>query len=157
LRQFCGSALPGWWITDDNSALFNRELYRQYCFPALEYVLEHLAPGDAYRYQHSDSAVGHLLDLQYELGIRAVNYGPEVDAALIRQKLPEAWIHGQMPPFLLRNGSPEHIRQRILADFRKAGGNGRLTLTTAGSLAAGTGLGRMRWMMQVVQEECRYR
>jgi hypothetical protein len=29
-------------------------------------------------------------------------------------------------------------------------------VTTAGSLAAGTGVGRMRWFMQVVQEECRY-
>jgi hypothetical protein len=31
-----------------------------------------------------------------------------------------------------------------------------LEVTTAGSLAAGTGTGRMRWLMKVVQEECRY-
>ncbi len=46
--------------------------------------------GDANRYQHSDSAMGHLLDQQYALGIREVNYGPEVDAALIRAKMPDA-------------------------------------------------------------------
>ena len=41
-------------------------------------------------------------------------------------------------------------------DFQKAGQSGRLDMTTAGSLAAGTGVGRMRWFMQVVAECCRY-
>ena len=156
LRQFSGNDQPGWWITDDNSALFSPALYRKYCFPVLETVLEAMAPGDARRYQHSDSAMAHLLDQQYELGIREVNYGPEVDAGLIRQKMPDAYIRGQMPPLLLRNGSPDEIRQRVIDDFKKAGATGGLNVTTAGSLAAGTGVGRMRWLMWVVQDECRY-
>jgi len=118
--------------------------------------MQAMAPGDAPRYQHSDSAMGHLLDQQYELGIRAVNYGGEVDVALIREKMPDAYIQGHMPPFLLRNGSPDEIRQRVISDFHKAGATGGLQVTTAGSLAAGTGVGRMRWFMKVVQEECRY-
>lgn len=156
LREFSGNNQPGWWITDDNCALFSPALYRKYCFPVLQRVLEVLAPGNARRYQHSDSAMGHLLDQQYELGIREVNYGPEVDVALIREKMPDAYIYGHMPPLLLRNGSPEEIRQRVIDDFRKAGATGGLCVTTAGSLAAGTGIGRMRWFMWVVQNECRY-
>jgi uroporphyrinogen decarboxylase len=156
LRQFSGNTAPGWYILDDNCALFNVRLYKEYCFPVLEYVLEKLAPGDARRHQHSDSAMGHLLELQYALGIRSVNYGPTVDSGLIRQKMPDAMIHGQLPPFLLRNGTPEEIRQHVRADFAKAGERGGLTITTAGSLAAGTGMGRMRWLMQVVQADTRY-
>jgi uroporphyrinogen decarboxylase len=156
LREFSGNTQPGWWITDDNCALLSPRLYREFCYPVLEQVLEAMAPGNARRYQHSDSAMGHLLDMQYALGIRAVNYGPEVDAALIRRKMPDAFIHGQIPPFLLRNGSSEDIRQRVTDDFRKAGQTGGLEITTAGSLAAGTGVGRMRWFMQVVQDDCRY-
>lgn len=156
LREFSGNTEPGWWITDDNSALFNPELYREYCFPVLKRVLDALAPGNARRYQHSDSNMAHLLDQQYELGIREVNYGPEIDVALIREKMPDALILGHMPPFLLRNGAPSEIRQRIIDDFHKAGQTGGLVVTTAGSLAAGTGVGRMRWFMQVVQEVCRY-
>lgn len=156
LRQFSGNSEDGWWITDDNSALFNRPLYREYCAPVLAQVLEAMAPGDARRYQHSDSAMGHLLPEQRALGINSVNYGPEVDAAKIRAELPHAIINGQMPPFLLRNGSPEEIRQRVRSDFEKAGATGGLIVTTAGSLAAGTGVGRMRWLMQLVTEECRY-
>jgi uroporphyrinogen-III decarboxylase len=156
LREFSGNRQTGWWITDDNCALFNRKLYKEYCVPVLEKVLNAMAPGDASRYQHSDSSMGHLLDYQYELGIRDVNYGPEVDAALIRDKMPEAMINGHIPPFLLRNGRSEEIKSRILDDFQKAGQSGGLRVTTAGSLAAGTGVGRMRWMMQVVQDYCRY-
>jgi uroporphyrinogen decarboxylase len=115
-----------------------------------------MAPGDAPRYQHSDSAMGHLLEIQYALGIRKVNYGPEVDVALIRKKMPKAMIEGHIPPFLLRNGTPKEIKDRIHHDFQKAGQNGGLKITTAGSLPAGTGVGRMRWMMQVVQDFCRY-
>jgi len=156
LRAFSGNTEPGWWITDDNSALFNPRLYREYCFPVLEQVLAAMAPPGTRRYQHSDSAMGHLLDQQRQLGINSVNYGPEVDAALIRQKMPEAIINGQTPPLLLRNGSPEQIKERVIADFQKAGATGGLIVTTAGSLAAGTGVGRMRWYMKLVQDHCRY-
>ncbi|MCC6805252.1 MAG: hypothetical protein IT319_20400 [Anaerolineae bacterium] len=156
LRRFSGNRQPGWWITDDNSALFNRALYNEYCVPVLRHVLDCLAPGEARRYQHSDSAMGHHLDQQRELGINEVNYGPEVDIALIREKMPDAVIKGHIPPFLLRNESAGVIRERVMSNFRAAGSTGRLVIATAGSLAAGTGVGRMRWLMQVTQDECRY-
>lgn len=156
LRQFSGNTQPGWWITDDNCALFNRRLYAEYCVPVLEQVLNALAPGDVDRFQHSDSAMYHLLDFQRQLGIRRVNYGPTVDIAHIRQAMPDAVIQGQTPPFLLRNGSPADIRQRVQQDFQKAGDPRKLVVTTAGSLAAGTGVGRIRWYMQCVQEVCRW-
>jgi uroporphyrinogen decarboxylase len=156
LRSFSATNEPGWWITDDNCALFNRRLYHEYCYPVLDTVLIALAPGAARRYQHSDSAMGHLIEQQYALGIRFVNYGPTVAAGAIREKMPDAWICGQLPPMLLRNGSLEEIRRHVVHDFYQAGGTGGLEITTAGSLAAGTDLDRMRWLMRVVQEECRY-
>jgi uroporphyrinogen decarboxylase len=156
LREFSGNKSPSWWITDDNCCLLNPDLYREFCYPVLHTVLEALAPGDARRHQHSDSAMGHLLDQQWKLGIRSVNYGPEVDVTLIRSKMPVAMIHGHLPPFLLRNEGPKEIEDRIVEDFEKVGAGGGLNVTTAGSLAAGTGVGRMRWFMQVVQEQCRY-
>jgi hypothetical protein len=44
----------------------------------------------------------------------------------------------------------------VIDDFAKAGRTGGLEVTTAGTLAAGTGVGRMRWLMLLVREECRY-
>jgi uroporphyrinogen decarboxylase len=158
LRAFSGQTDPGWWITDDNCCLFNPKQYRRFCMPVLRAVMDEFAPlPGSSRYQHSDSAMAHHLDAQRELGIAAVNYGPEIDPALIRARLPEAVIHGHMPPFLLRNGSPEEIRARVRSDFAKVGSGGRLVIATAGSIPAGTGLGRLRWLMQCVQEETRYR
>jgi uroporphyrinogen decarboxylase len=156
LRAFSGNTTPGWWITDDNSALFNSKLYREYCVPVLARVMDAFAPPPARRYQHSDSAMGHHLDTQRGLGINEVNYGPEVDIKLIRQKMPDVVIQGHIPPFLLRNESPEAIRAKVISDFQAAGKEGRLVIATAGSLAAGTGVGRMRWLMQTVQENCCY-
>jgi uroporphyrinogen-III decarboxylase len=156
LRAFSKAPDPGWWITDDNCALFSPGLYRTYCVPVLRAVLEAMAPGGARRYQHSDSAMAHLLDDQRQLGINAVNYGPDIDLALIRAMMPDAQIQGHTPPFLLRNSSPDAIRERVVSDFHKAGAGGRLVVTTAGSLAAGTGVGRMRWMMKLVRDLCRY-
>jgi uroporphyrinogen decarboxylase len=156
LRAFSGNTEPGWWITDDHCALFSPRLYREYCVPVLRQVLDAMAPGESRRYQHSDSAMGHLLDDQRALGINDVNYGPAVDAAVIRAKMPGAIINGHTPPLLLRNGSPAEIEERVASDFRKAGATGGLVVTTAGSVAAGTGVGRLRWFMQVAQQRCRY-
>jgi len=156
LRDFSGNTQPGWWITDDNCALFNRPLYQEYCVPVLQAVLGAMAPGAARRHQHSDSSMAHLFADQLALGINEVNYGPEIDAARIRTEMPEVIIHGHLPPFLLRNGSPDAIRQRVADDFRKAGAGGRMVVATAGSTAAGTGLGRMRYLMRCVQQDCRY-
>jgi len=156
LRDFSGNGESGWWITDDNCALFNLELYREYCVPVLRTVLDAMAPVPSRRYQHSDSSMGHLLDEQAALGINSVNYGPEVDPGFIREKMPTAVINGHMPPFLLRDGTPEEIRSRTISDFEKAGASGGLVVTTAGSLPSGTGVGRMRYQMKLVDEICRY-
>jgi uroporphyrinogen decarboxylase len=156
LRRFSGNTAPNWWVTDDNSALFSPRLYREFCVPVLQRLLDAMAPGNGERFQHSDSAMGHLLDDQRALGINSVNYGPSVDAALIRAKMPGAIINGHTPPLLLRNGAPDEIVERVVSDFARAGASGGLVVTTAGSLAAGTGVGRIRWFMQAVERHCRY-
>lgn len=155
LRRFSGNKQPGWSITDDNSALFNRRLYREYCFPVLHQVMEVLAPTGSHRYQHSDSAMAHLLELQRDLGITGCNYGPTVTPAIIRSVMPEVEIHGQVPPGLLRDGTPQEIRARVRKDWEEAGDGFRLVITTAGSVSAGTSLERIRWLMRCVEEVTR--
>ena len=158
LRTFSGCTGTSWRIADDNCCLFNPKLYRRFCMPVLRAVMDEFAPlPGGFRYQHSDSAMAHHLEAQRELGIQVVNYGPEIDPQAIRARMPDAVIDGHMPPFLLRNGTPEEIRARVRSDFAAVGAGGRLNIATAGSIAAGTGLGRLRWLMQCVQEETRYR
>ena len=156
LREFSGNSTNSWWITDDNCCLFSKKFYKKYCVPVLEKVLNAMAPDNSRRFQHSDSAMGHLLPYQQELGINSVNYGPEVDVALIRKIMPNAMICGHMPPMMLRNNFPEEIKERVISDFKKAGKGGGLEVTTAGSLSAGTGVGRMRWLMKLTEDYCKY-
>jgi len=141
LREFSGNTQPGWWITDDNCGALQSRALPRVLLPGPRGGPGRHGPHNARRYQHSDSAMGHLLEYQRDLGIRSVNYGPEVDVALIREIQPQAVINGHTPPFLLRDGSPDEIKARVLSDFQKAGGTGGLIVTTAGSLAAGTGGG----------------
>lgn len=155
LRDFSGNTQTGWFILDDNCALFSPRLYEEFCYPVLQQVMDVLAPAPAMRYQHSDSAMAHLMGLQRRLGIKRVNYGPTVPVTRIRAEMPEAMIDGQLPPFLLRNGTAQDIRDHIKADFEAVGRDGGLHVTTAGSIAGGTGLGRLRWFLWCVQQDCR--
>ena len=45
------------------------------------------APGD-YRYQHSDSAMGHLLPLLADFDLTGCNFGPTVTVREIRKYMP---------------------------------------------------------------------
>ena len=124
LREFSGNTEPGWWITDDNCALFNRKLYREYCYPVLEKVLAAMAPGDARRYQHSDSAMGHLMEMQTGAGHqfrqlwpdRGRRPDPGEDARRRDQRptaaLPAARRQPGGDPPAGRRGLPESWRER---------------------------------------------
>ncbi len=157
LRDFSGHDEAGWWITDDNSALFSPRLYATYCAPVLAVVLDDLAPGDAWRYQHSDSAMGHL-------------HRPAACAGYSRRELRSGGGRRHHPRAVCRTpGYAGRCRlsccataarrrskrawPRILPRQVQAAG---LELTTAGSLAAGTGVGRMRWFMLAAQARARY-
>ena len=147
----------GYWITDDNCYLFPPSQYEELCAPFLKRVFAEFAPNpDDYRYQHSDSAMGHLMKILYDAGVNAVNFGPTIHPLEIRKAMPKAVIHGQMPPFTLRNGTPEQIIEIVRRDIDAVGGDGGLVETTAGSLAAGTPYENVQAYIWAVNEYGRY-
>lgn len=148
---------PGYWITDDNCYLFPPNKYEQFCAPFLERVFKEFAPGpEDSRYQHSDSAMGHLMPILNDLGVNNVNFGPTIHPAEIRKAMPKAVIHGQMPPFTLRNGSHDEIIEIVKRDIDAAGADGGLVATTAGSIAAGTSFENIKVFLWAVNEFGRY-
>ena len=157
LAEAQGATLRGMAWLDDNCALLSPRLYEEFCYPCLKAVTEAFAPnpGDT-RFQHSDSAMAHLLPILARLDLHGVNFGPTVSAELIRAAMPRTVVHGQVAPFTLRNGSFEAVREEVRRDFVAAGLEGGLVVTTAGSVPAGTSFESMRGMMRAVQEECRY-
>lgn len=148
---------PGYWITDDNCYLFPPKQYEQFCAPFIERIFREFAPGpEDSRYQHSDSAMGHLMPILNDLGVNNVNFGPTIHPAEIRKAMPKAVIHGQMPPFTLRNGSAEEIIETVKRDIDAVGADGGLIATTAGSIAAGTPFDNIKVFLWAVNEYGRY-
>jgi uroporphyrinogen decarboxylase len=147
----------GYTITDDNCYLFPPALYEMYCAPVLDKLFREFAPEEKHvRYQHSDSSMGHLMGILRELGVNEVNLGPEIHPLDIRKAMPKALIHGQIPPFTLRNGTAEQIINVVRRDIEAIGQDGGLVECPAGSVAAGTPLENLVVYMWAVDKYGRY-
>lgn len=157
LGEVLGYIPKGYAFLDDNCALLSPALYERFCAPVLQYVFDELAPDEEdWRYQHSDSAMDHLLPILARFNFKAVNFGPTVRVQDIRRWMPRTCIHGQVAPMTLRNAPYEAIIAEVRRDFDAVGHDGGLLVTTAGSIAAGTTFDRIRCLMWAVDRYCRY-
>lgn len=148
----------GYSLADDNCYLFPPDAYLKFCAPVLERLFKEFAPLPRHaRFQHSDSDMGHLMAILNDLGVNGVNFGPKLHPAEIRKAMPKAVINGQIPPFTLRNGTPEDIINTVRRDIEAAGGDGGLVECPAGSVTGGTPLENLKVYMWAVQTYGRYR
>lgn len=144
-------------IADDNCYLYPPKQYERFIVPSMQRLIKEYAPEPHHlRHQHSDSDMGHLMGILNDLGINAVNFGPNIHPLDIRKAMPKALIQGQMPPFLLRNGTPEEIINTVRRDIDTVGQDGGLVECTAGSVAAGTPLENILIYMWAVHTYGRY-
>ncbi len=147
----------GYQFNDDNCYLFPPAQYEQYCAPVLRKVFSEFAPGPGHkRHQHSDSPMGHLMTILYDLGVNEANFGPTIHPQEIRKAMPDTVIYGQMPPFTLRNETEQEIIDLVRRDIDSVGGDGRLVECTAGSVAGGTSFENIRTYMWALDKYGRY-
>ena len=148
----------GFGFADDNCAMLNHDFYAFFGQPILRRVFAAFAPdpGDS-RYQHSDSAMGHLMPLLNEVGLNGANFGPTVRAADIRAALPRCEIHGQLAPWTFARGTDEEVAAEVRRDIEAVGADGGLLIATAGSINAGSRLSGLRAIMSTIQRHGRYR
>ena len=151
------TAPRGWSWADDNSCLFNPELYEAFAMPIHRAVFGRYAPkpGDR-RYQHSDSAMGHLLPQLAELDLTGTNFGPTLSVAEIRRHCPNAVIDGQLAPFTYSRNETANMVAEFLRDFAQAREARGLNFATAGSINNGTRLTSMRLLMAAIQRHGKY-
>ena len=144
-------------INDDNCYLFSPAQYERFCVPFIQKMIDAFAPLPQHiRRQHSDSAMGHLMGLLNDLGINEVNLGPDIHPSDIRKALPKAVIHGQVPPFVLRNGTAEEIQAYVKRDFEAVGADGGLVESLAGVVPESTSMQNIRDYMYAVHTLTRY-
>ena len=151
------TAPHGFSWADDNCALLTPEMYELFGFPILKGVFERCSPNPRdSRYQHSDSAMSHLLPIIGRLDMTGTNFGPTVTVAEIRENMPNAVIYGQLAPFTLMRNEEEKIVAEFLRDLGMAREKRGLVFATAGSIDNGSRLTSMRLMMSAIQHFGRY-
>ncbi len=149
----------GFWFADDDCNLFTPEMYESFGYPILKKVFEHFSPneGDA-RYQHSDSAMEHLIPQLAKLNLTGCNFGPTVTVDKIRAHMPKTRIDGCIAPFTFMNNDKDQIKKEVMRDFEmvKQSGIKGINLSTAGSINNGSSLESMRFIMELIQNQCRF-
>ncbi|MEI8063415.1 MAG: uroporphyrinogen decarboxylase family protein [Verrucomicrobiota bacterium] len=157
LDDEAGQSPRGFQFNDDNCCLLTAEMYELFAYPILKTMFDRSAPapGDR-RYQHSDSAMGHLLPVLARLNFTGVNFGPTLPVTLIREHMPGTIIDGQLAPFTFSRNEEENIVCEFLRDFEQARAQRGLCFSTAGSINNGSRLTGMRLIMAAIQEYGRY-
>lgn len=149
----------GFEVYDDNCCLLNDELYEQFGYRALKGIFDHCAPniGD-YRYQHSDSAMEHLLPQLAKLNLTSCNFGPTVTVDKIRKYMKTTRIDGVLAPFTFMSNDEEKITAEVKRDCEMARVDDirGLNLSTAGSINNGSLLTSMRAVMAAIQNYGQY-
>lgn len=151
------TAPRGFSFADDNCALLTPEMYEFFGYPILDGVFGRYAPdpGDR-RFQHSDSAMGHIVPILGRLDLTGTNFGPPVMVDHIREHLPGAVIRGQLAPFTFSRNEEENIVAEFLRDFEMAREERGLVFSTAGSVNNGSRLTGLRLIMAAIQRYGRY-
>ncbi len=155
---YAPAAAPhGFSFADDNCCLLTPAMYEEFAFPILKGIFDVYSPnpGDR-RYQHSDSAMSHIVPILGRLNLTGTNFGPTVTVAEIRRHLPRAVINGQLAPFTYSRNDEMGIVMEFLRDFNQTRLERGLRFTTAGSINNGTRLTSMRLAMAAVQRYGRY-
>lgn len=145
------------YFADDNCCLMTPGMYELFGYPILKGIFDYYAPEEKhYRYQHSDSAMGHLLPILSRLRFKMVNFGPTVLAEDIRRHMPNTIIQGQLAPFTLSRNEERNIVLEFLRDFEMTRETRGLLFATAGSINNGSRLTSMRLVMSAIQQFGRY-
>lgn len=151
--------IHGFSFADDDSNLLTPEMYELFGYPILKKVFDFTSPYPTdTRYQHSDSAMGHLVPILAKLNFNGCNFGPTVMIDHIRKYMKNARIDGQLEPLVfMRNDEKEIIRQvrRDCGMARENDARG-VNINTAGSINNGSLLTSMRLVMAVIQNYGRY-
>lgn len=154
-----GEAPRGFSFADDDCSLMTPGMYEVFGYPVLERVFERYSPdpGDM-RFQHSDSAMSHLLPQLAKLNLTGCNFGPTVLVNEIRTHMPRTRIDGCMAPFTFMSNDAVKIREEVKRDCEaiKATGTRGLNIFTAGSINNGSSLESLRVVMDAILEFGRY-
>jgi uroporphyrinogen decarboxylase len=145
----------GFSFADDDCSLLSPDMYKLFGYPILKGVFDYYSPNpDDKRFQHSDSAMAHLLPQLSKLNLTGCNFGPTVLVDEIRKYMPKTRIDGCLAPFTFLSNDPKQIREEIKRDCEmiKATKGKGLNICTAGSVNNGSTLESLRTVITTILE-----
>ncbi len=149
----------GFGFSDDNCCLLTPDMYELFAAPILQKVFDTLSPdpGDR-RYQHSDSAMGHIVPILARFNLTGCNFGPTVTISHIRKYMKNTTIYGAISPITFMYNDEKALVAEVKRDCEMARENDirGVDLTTAGSINNGSLLKSMRLIMETISEYGRY-
>ncbi len=149
----------GFRFNDDDCYLLTPDMYHAFGYPILKKVFDFASPKEEdFRYQHSDSDMGHLIPQLADFNLTGCNFGPNITVREIRKCMPKTRIDGQLAPFTFMRNNEEDIIAEVKRDCEAAKENDArgLNITTAGSINNGSLLTSMRCVMAAIQKYGRY-
>ena len=158
MHKEAGRESFGFGFNDDNCCMLNDEMYDFFGYPILKRVFERFCPEPHHmRYQHSDSAMEHLLPILGRLNFHGVNFGPTVTIDKIREYMPKTRIDGCIAPFTFMNNEHDKLIAEVKRDCEMAKQYGRgVNLSCAGSINDGSSLESLRTIMWAICEYGKY-
>ncbi|MCE5328030.1 MAG: uroporphyrinogen decarboxylase family protein [Planctomycetaceae bacterium] len=151
------TAPHGFGFADDNCMMLTAEMYEFFALPIVQGIWARYSPEPADgRYQHSDSAMGHIVPVLARCNMTGVNFGPTVMVDHIRRHMPTTVIHGQLAPFTFSRNDEMGIVAEFLRDYELIADTRGLLFATAGSINNGSRLTGMRLIMSAIQRYGRY-
>jgi hypothetical protein len=162
-KRFPGGADEGqfrrpYGFADDAIALISAEQYERFVFPYHCRLVEAFSDGGPTSIHLCGDATRHFRFLRDRLRVMSFDTGFPVDFGALRRELgPDVEVRGGPTVMLLKNGSPQAIRQevqRICGTGIMAGG--RFVLREANNLAPGTPIGNVVAFYEAGKEFGRY-
>lgn len=153
------NAPHGFSFADDDCCLLNSQMYEAFGYPILKAIFDKTSPDlSDKRYQHSDSAMGHLLPILSKLNLTGCNFGPTLTVREIRSHMPHTRIDGQLAPFTFMRNNQEDIIAEVKrdCDMSKENDLRGVNISTAGSINNGSSLVSMRTVMHTIQKYGQY-
>ena len=147
----------GFGFSDDQCYLLTPRMYEFFGYPIVKAIWETYSPDprDA-RFQHSDSAMSHIVPVLGRLNLTGTNFGPTVTVQEIRRHMPKAVVQGQLAPFTFSRNDEAGMVSEFLRDYDQAKEKRGLLFSTAGSINNGSRLTGMRLIMSAIQHFGRY-
>jgi len=150
--------VANWGFADDAIALISTADYAEYVYPYHCRLVEEFSDGGPISIHLCGNATHHFKFLKEKLNVQSFDTGFPVDHGALRKELgPDVQIAGGPTIMLLKEGSPETIRQevrRICESGVMAGG--RFILIAANNLAPCTPLENIAAMYDAAKEFGRY-